>query len=433
MEIFIYAEFITPRLRYTFNFLNYFLAKGTLFYTNNAAEFKKANGIKINYSSQPVSHKEVWIMPCGLLYDNTLKLWPIQCFEWKQTKTFFKTESGDFPFDLLAAIFYLLSRYEEYLPFTPDKYGRFPAEQSWAYKENCLKQPLVNIWIEELKMLIQEKFLLQLPCLHNFQHLPTYDIDIAFKYQGRGWLRKLKGFGNKLFQPVLRNNNFLNDPYNVFNWLNTLHTKNTEQPVYFFLLALHRKAVDQNVSPNNKALQQLIIKQAQHYKVGIHPSFQSFENKKLLTAEIHSLQYILSKKVVHSRQHYLKMRLPETYEWLIENGIEKEFSMGYSTVNGFRASVALPFYWYNLKEEKSTSLKIFPFCFMDSASYFFEKQSAAEAFEEMKTNYFLLKKLNGLFITVFHNHFLTLQPAYKEWHNMYERFLKEIACGCFEE
>jgi len=40
----------------------------------------------------------------------------------KDFSAFFKSE-GDYPFDIFSAVFYLLSRYEEYLPYKKDMYG----------------------------------------------------------------------------------------------------------------------------------------------------------------------------------------------------------------------------------------------------------------------------------------------------------------------
>ena len=45
-------------------------------------------------------------------------------------------------FDVFSASFYLVSRYEEYLPYVKDMYERFQAENSLAYKHNFYKNQL---------------------------------------------------------------------------------------------------------------------------------------------------------------------------------------------------------------------------------------------------------------------------------------------------
>ena len=74
--------------------------------------------------------------------------------------------------------------------------------------------------------------------------------------------------------------------------------------------------------------------------------------------------------MVISRQHFIRFTLPDTYRQLINAGIKEEFSMGYGSVNGFRASVALPFYWFDLEKNEATSLLVYLFCFMDANSFF---------------------------------------------------------------
>ena len=54
--------------------------------------------------------------------------------------------------------------------------------------------------------------------------------------------------------------------------------------------------------------------------------------------------------------------------------------MGYGAANGFRASIASSFYWYDLQAEKKTGLMLFPFCFMDSTSFYENQLSPKSAF-----------------------------------------------------
>jgi hypothetical protein len=117
--------------------------------------------------------------------------------------------------------------------------------------------------------------------------------------------------------------------------------------------------------------------------------------------------------------------LPATYRRLIDCGITRDYSMGYGSVNGFRASVASSFYWFDLEKNESTPLVIFPFCFMD-ANAFYEQQSTPKiAYDELKHYYNIIKKVNGLFITIWHNNFLGTEPMFTAWKDMYDLFMKE--------
>ena len=61
-------------------------------------------------------------------------------------------------FDVFAAIFYLLSRYEEYLQKPTDKFGNYDFKNSILYKLNCLHIPVVEQWINMLERSAYEKF-----------------------------------------------------------------------------------------------------------------------------------------------------------------------------------------------------------------------------------------------------------------------------------
>ena len=57
---------------------------------------------------------------------------------------------SDLPFDIFAASFFLVSRYEEYLDYQPDEYGRFQASSSLAFRNGFLGIPVVDLWAKEM-------------------------------------------------------------------------------------------------------------------------------------------------------------------------------------------------------------------------------------------------------------------------------------------
>src|SRR5207253_2245204 len=90
-------------------------------------------------------------------------------------KIFFQTP-GDLKFDMLAASFYLISRYEEYLPHSKDEYGRYAHVNSLAFREGFLDVPLVNLWLQDLRNVIASKFQSTSLKKQSFTFLPSYDI-----------------------------------------------------------------------------------------------------------------------------------------------------------------------------------------------------------------------------------------------------------------
>ena len=104
---------------------------------------------------------------------------------------------------------------------------------------------------------------------------------------------------------------------------------------------------------------------------------------------------------------------------MIKLGIEKDFSLGYASLPGFRASICHPFKFYDLENEKETDFVIYPFQVMDTT---FKHYSQSNFTHEAKKYIDLVKKYNGIFISIFHNDSFYL----KEWSNNYEEMLKYI-------
>ena len=170
---------------------------------------------------------------------------------------------------------------------------------------------------------------------------------------------------------------------------------------------------------------QLAKSHAKKYTVGLHPSWQTGDEKILLKKEKEELELMSEKTITISRQHYIRFNLPEGYRNLVEAGIKDDYSMGYGSINGFRASVASSFLWYDLEKGEQATLRIHPFCFMDANSYYEQGYNAARAMQELMHYYNHTSKVNGLMVTIWHNHFLGTDPRFAGWRDAYKIFLTE--------
>jgi len=427
-----YSNHNNSRLTYMLDLISTEVFNESFILTSDKEAFISYEGVKLNYSDERLSNNEFFIKPYGLLSETEICEQKIKRIDVSGRPAFFQT-SGDFPFDIFSAAFYLVSRYEEYLLFQPDKYGRFPYQASLAFMENFLDLPLINYWLEDFKISLGQKFPDLSFRMKDFKFIPSYDIDMAYSYKYKGLKRNLGGFGRSLIKgqwtylldrwDVLFNKK--KDPFDSYEWLDSLHLYCRTRAYYFFLLAKKQVGVDKNISPDKMELQSLIAYHAGGYTVGIHPSWQSGDEEAVLMEEVDELEKIIKSPVKYSRQHYLRVSLPQTYRRLIDVGIEKDFSMGYGSANGFRASMASSFYWYDLKAEKKTGLMLFPFCFMDTTSFYELKMSPKEAFTELMNYYRKIKQINGLMATVWHNNFFGTDPMYAGWKEVYEVFLKD--------
>jgi hypothetical protein len=427
-----YSEFSHPRLNYMLDLISSEIFNEPFTLETDRNSFNAHSGPKLNYSAERISDQEFFIRPHVLLSESGIHDQEINVFSFNNRPAFFQTE-GDCAFDIFSAAFYLVSRYEEYLSFSPDSFGRFPHLSSLAFKENFLDIPLINYWLEDFKIALRRKYPELILRNKDFKFIPSYDIDIAYSYKYKGLKRNLGGFFKSLAEgqwsylldrwDVLFNKK--KDPFDSYEWLDSLHLYCRTRAYYFFLISKNPHGFDKNISPERPAMKSLIAYHARGYTVGIHPSWQSGDEQAVLMEEVDELAAIMGKPVKYSRQHYIRMNLPQTYRRLIDTGIDKDFSMGYGSANGFRASIASSFYWYDLKAEKKTSLLLFPFCFMDANAFYEDHLEPQAAFAQLMHYYRRIKEVNGLMVTIWHNNFFGADPMFAGWKEVYEVFLKD--------
>jgi len=433
----VYTPLITNRLKYIFDFiLNQELGLEYELCSDNEI-FIKSTKNKFSYAKDNLFPQFPSIQAHGLLQNEEIHKINIDIFIFDDQKAFFKLDAYSFfPFDIFAASFYLISRYEEYLPFTADKHGRFPANQSLAYNKGFLEEPLVNIWIKAFGISLLKIFPELIFKTKKFEFLSTIDIDNAYADLHKGLVRtslslaklffsfKIKSLFEKI--KILKHAN--TDPYDNYDYLEKIHEKFQLKPFYFILFSKYGK-FDKNLSQNNTAFKRLIIKIAENNKIGLHPSYQSNKSINILKDEKNKLEKILNKQIKNSRQHFLKLQFPGTYQNLLEININQDFTMGYASMPGFRASVCSPFKFFNLIKNYETELKVVPFAVMDACYIHYLEIKPEIALKNIKKIITSVKKVNGLFVSLWHNETLGSKKSEMSWRQVFEEMLEEIKNG----
>lgn len=402
--------------------------------TQNEEEFKQYEGPKFNYSKNSFSD-ELFIKSSGLICEQGIKEQNISIGEWKGLKTLYKTDSTlEIPFDIFSATFYLITRYEEYLPHIRDKYDRYEAESSIAYQHGFLTKPLVNYWVIEFGKILKSKF----PALqfkeHKYKYISTIDIDNAYAFKQKGMMRTIGGYGRAIVNFFWTDFNErtkvllgkMKDPYDTYDEQLAIQKKYKLDVIYFFLLGDYG-VNDKNLPSNNKKFQSLIKHLNDYADVGIHPSYGSNSSAAQVKKEINRLSTIVHRTITKSRQHFLKLSFPTTYKTLVDNGITDDYTMGYASMAGFRASVCSPYYWYDLDTETETVLRIHPFPIMEATLRFYMKIKPEDVISTIQPIVEEVKKVNGTLITLWHNETMSNWREWKGWQPIYEDVVK-ISC-----
>ncbi|MBP1672633.1 MAG: hypothetical protein H6Q25_448 [Bacteroidetes bacterium] len=408
----IFVPQITPRIRYTFEIILNGLLGTAYELTDQFDKFDSFSGPKLAYSDQPLENpNHLWIEAIPLLFEENIYNQTITPTPWNEFTLFFPTSQGAFLIDPIAVSFFLISRYEEYSDtFERDQHHRFQAKNSVSYQLGFHRKPIVNILATAIAEKIKEKypeFTYQKPA---YQKLTTYDVDIAYQYRGKGMFRLFGSLAKSLikfdfitFQKVLKGAYGIahEDSFDRFDLHKKLASDEQIRPIHFILTAPFSK-FDKNIDPHHPEFQKLVHYLQTFSEVGIHPSYHSSENEKLISKEIALLSLKTNFPITKSRQHFLKFRFPDTFEALIEAGIQEDYSLGWHDEAGFRMSITIPVPFFNLKTNLQTHLLLVPLTVMDGALYHLY-DSIDMCLNAMHLLQQEVEKQGGVFVVLYHN------------------------------
>ena len=425
----IYTHKITPRLKYTFKQIATRILGIKVSFTTVIEEFIAHDNLKMSYTNQPLS-KEIFVRSHELLFEQGLSDIEINVQDWDETKCFFATgDKSSLPFDMFAASFYLLSRYEEYLPHVKDEFGRFTAGESLAYKNGFLTQPVVDIWALKFRAILMERFEeFDFP-ERQYTIKPVIDIPMAYFYKEKGFMRTIGGSLKELmslnFKGIYQRYSaifgFKRDPYDTYKWIINKQRQSRVQFGVFFLIGSYSN-YDKNNSINNKNFVSLIKYMSDYCQIGLKASFYALNSLKILKREKEMMEAIIHEDLQASRHSFSKLNIPQSYRNLVELEIQQDYTMGYTSALGFRAGTCTPFLFYDLDYEVQTPLQVHPFNCFDFALG--KLHSQLDKKEELYRMIEDVKRVQGTFTPVFHNYTFGNEPAWQGFRELFSIILE---------
>lgn len=425
----IYTYKITPRFIYIMKQIFTRILGIEIIYSTKVEDFIKHNGPKITYSKNPLQN-EFFIRSHELLFENGIRDFQIPISEWEGNPCFFPTNDiSAIPFDVFAASFYLLSRYEEYLPYLKDHHGRFPPSESFAMQNKLLKYPLVDLWAFTLLKELKKRF----PALkyknRSFKYTSIVDVTTSHCFAHRGPIRGLAGLmldlGTFKFRRVIQRISvslkLKKDPFDNYFKLIDWHKKLRLKSMFFFQFAEY-STYDKNVSPENNSFKYLIKAVADYSEVALSASFSSYRDVNLLKEEKKRLSNVINKPVNFVRMRYNRLDIPKTYRDMVESEFTADYTMGYTHEIGFKAGTCTPFYFYDAAIDAQQPIKIYPFAVHDYSLT--NVQSEEEALGLIEEVYKEVKRVNGHFITVFSNELLGGDHKFS-WLELYHKAINK--------
>ncbi len=405
----VYTHKITPRVTYIFKHICTRVLGVPVKFTTKLEEFIAQEGPKLSYTSKKLGN-ELHIRSVDLLFEQGILAIDLAVQDWEGVPCFFqiKDASAQIPYDIFAATFYLLSRYEEYLPHVKDSLGRFPASESIAGAHNFLQLPVVDIWIQRFAAVLTAHF----PDLsiqkRDYKAHMLVTVPQAFKYKKLGMLRAVGGyfrdFGKLRFREILRRTQVLlgtrKDPYDSFGWLANVQKQSDVPFEIFFQLGDYSQEA-KNIKHLKRSFQGTIKMIGDYCSVGLLLSPQAAIHRQVLATECKRLEEIIHRPMRSMHISNFKLNLPYVYRDALDQEIQNDYTMGYSDLTGFRAGTSQSFLFYDLDYEIQTPLLVHPVC-MQSDTVINYKNHTID-FVNLKELRDRIKDVNGVFRIAFTN------------------------------
>jgi len=416
----IHTQQISSRLDYAFKHICTRILGVKVQFTSVIEEFIGHQGPKISYGKQPMG-KELFFNAHGLLSEQGFEDIEIDIQPWGEGVGFFPTsEKSGLPFDIFAATFYLLSRYEEYVPHLKDAMGRFPAEESLAYRGNFLQKPVIDQWAYRLKEVLLQQFpTMQFPP-KSYQVHHLVDASRPFAYANRGFLRNFSGFfrdlGRLRIKQVIARCKVLlklrKDPFDTFTWMMN-NTKNSSSRLTVFFLLGEGFTFKEDINSKRENYRSLVKLVNDYNEVGLLFSYHSMDSEERLKEEKWRMEELTHRSLESAMNDRWVVKLPHFYRSLLELEINKDMTLVYQNHLGFRAGTCTPFLFYDLDYEIKTPLIIHPLAGRTSA---LTDRSAGEMESEVYALRDSVRSVNGTYSLLFTNcDFIAEQTFWKRF------------------
>ena len=334
---------------------------------------------------------------------------------------------GSLPFDLVAATFLMLTRWEETLSAKTDLHGRFMAEASLAARQNYLERPVIDEWSLVLRAWITSLHPEWRPVIDPFRVLITCDLDHPLRYTsigkvavlcGSALLRKhsLRQAWRTFREGVRTLRDWRSDPlFQGLTWLLSLCEK-AGITCEVYLMAASKNRFDEGYDLRRYPYEQIICEIINRdHSLGFHPGYTTLDNPDEFRAQKSRLESVLGRPISVGRQHYLRFRVPDTWKLWHESGMKRDATMAYSEAPGFRCGTCHPFPVFDIKHSRQLQLIEEPLVAMDVTLYQKLGLSTVEVKERLLRLARRCRAVDGAFNILVHNDIpKSWQPVFSE-------------------
>lgn len=323
--------------------------------------------------------------------------------------------------DVIASIFFMLARWEEYLDKNRDARNRFVAGQSVAHKHDFLQRPVVNEYVEMLWGMMTELGISQSRREWEFKVIPTHDVDVPLLSMMGGLLFNMRYIFIRQFRKTrslpdafqnlkciltakVASISPIKDPFDTYDYLMNISESIGAQSRFYFMSG-GRESIDYPIYDlQSDFIQNLFSRiKSRGHQIGFHPSSKSFADIDIWQEEYNTITEASPLPVKSGRQHLLAFEVPTTWQIWEDLGCDYDMTMAYINESGFRCGICHPFRVFNILTREVLHIKEIPLIVMEDTVVNYMSLSPEETLRTMLALKDTVRKYHGEFVFLWHN------------------------------
>ncbi len=250
----------------------------------------------------------------------------------------------------------------------------------------------------------------------------SHDVDHPFRYafSGPKALAKetIHGILHKKFTaPMLEPYRYLGakyfnkpklDPFNNFSYLMSIAEKHSIQSCFYFLNE-NTLPINANYALSHPYIKQILLDiSARGHHIGLHGSYETYDNPSKMSAELASLQNTcealgISQSRIGNRQHFLRWDATITPSVIGACAFAHDSSIGFAEQVGFKSGTCYDYPLYDLKTRKVTQIIERPLHVMEASLFGYMKLNHTASLQEIHKIKQACQLFDGNFNLLWHN------------------------------
>lgn len=329
--------------------------------------------------------------------------------------------------DIVAATFFMLSRWEEFIVSERDRHGRFKARSSVAFKQDFLDRPIVDEYALVLKTWIAALAPWNVTTGRRFSVQLSHDVDHV-----RSSIRSIGG--DLLRRPSLgkvarglqhicwaKSDPHLQGCYQLADISERYGFKSA-----FYIKGSSPGPMDSGYDPSGRLIQRCLRDLASRgHELGFHAGYRTSDNLETFLAEKSRVEAALKIAPRGGRQHYLRFDVSSTWKLWEKGGFAYDSTVGYAQHEGFRCGTCHPYVPFIMADDRQCELREVPLIVMDGTLKSYRQLTPEIGERAIIRLARRCKSVGGVFTMLWHNS--STVRGWEAWFEMYRRVVCQLS------